>query len=30
MERGNLKNRVTKKRVIGIGETVLDILFKND
>ena len=30
MERGNFKNRVTKKRVIGIGETVLDILFKND
>ena len=30
MERCNLKNRVTKKRVIGIGETVLDILFKND
>ncbi len=30
MERGNIKNRVTRKRVIGIGETVLDILFKND
>lgn len=23
-------NSMTKKRVIGIGETVLDILFKND
>lgn len=23
-------NSTTKKRVIGIGETVLDILFKND
>lgn len=23
-------NSTTKKRIIGIGETVLDILFKND
>jgi len=29
-ERDNSMNNMTPKRVIGIGETVLDILFKND
>ena len=29
-ERDNSMNNMTQKRVIGIGETVLDILFKND
>ena len=29
-ERDNDMNNRTKKRVIGVGETVLDILFKND
>ena len=29
-ERDNKMNLITPKRVIGIGETVLDILFKND